>query len=1182
MLVKHFVLIISVLIACANANVFPKSNLIEFGSESENAIQPGISQNTLNKNFWDNIYQNSILNTKTKYNTLSGEKVCFTCPIDRDTFQSLFHQAEQSTKSPGEVPKRITIAWTTQLSGNRMIFFCRNNTRMSQSPIYLGSDNPDGTNDGGELDYSCENDRLCLTNLKHNYPENYQCLVKSYVLPVKLNVIVQLQYVILYFAGDSVKFAYEKEVQVYENHMFTVKCEVPETNPVSNVNAYIDGKELKLTRLEKKTIDNRMSINTYSFEINATRDMNGKSVKCEASMKDIPTELASSIDLRSYISKDYMISVYYLPSCVYPTRTYRTGINRSIIIECPVNSSNPDVNTYKMIPPSSRTRYQLIDNNLETLPKMGRFRINPLSRHDFGLYECIPRSLAGTTKCDINIELGATPDPPKDCSVHFNSMNNKTYAQFTCKPGFNQGGLTSFLTIYEIDLVDKTLKLSGRVNIDDGNLNQEIPFITPTNEFEYYEFLVMQENNYGNSTSVKLTLGVNNQAKASHWMEDKKMVIVGAGAGLLVFVVFICCCCCLTDMFTQSKSDNPCCKCCSPSDQNEDDGSTYKKAPLDGDASGTLINQPFQGFNTNPKMTGTLMNNASSYEYYDNTSTGLLTETYSKNYLNKSNSRLLKKSPSYDDGNDEDNYSNEDDEEEHEHYMNSSNRKLKNYGDSSEESSSGSSSDRKSYIDNQQNYLSLKSNGHKKIPYSNNNDANYSRDQNNSHANQYITNNYSTIDSKKFIKTENGLVYTPLNGGILKKSTDALMIEEEEHLDSKYRLEESTYEDLRNQRNLNNKISNTYSNVKKSTHLPMTNKAIFGVPPLQQDNFKNELNLKLKSFNNDGRNSGKIPNQAEINKNGQQYNIEQLSTATTSLSSASSCASNSELTKEATQNKKAPLAPELTESLMSASGTLPSNTNNNSNTNSSNNTYSLLKTTLNVKGASEALESSLAMHQFNASNNLRKSQNKINANPTTKPPILKPKPRTTSNTPHAKPQPNKSNSSGIDNSVHNQSGDALISNFKETSLHTSPSTSVTDVSSNNLTPQHNNTNFIDDITSAQINNLVKSSNGFQRNLNNYQQPLRQQSSNPNGIHKATTTFTTNPNTDGVIYSTTKINGNANGDLTVRTYESTTLNRKTKNNNPSIDEEISAAKKSNPNLLNQSRTLERRKIQNSEC
>ena len=108
-----------------------------------------------------------------------------------------------------------------------------------------------------------------------------------------------------------------------------------------------------------------------------------------------------------------------------------------------------------MIPPSSRTKYQLIDNNADTLPKTGRFTISPQSGHDFGLYECIPRSLAGTTKCDINVELGATPDPPDLCTVHFNTMNNKTYAQFTCKPGFNQGGHSAFLTIYEVCNVSK-------------------------------------------------------------------------------------------------------------------------------------------------------------------------------------------------------------------------------------------------------------------------------------------------------------------------------------------------------------------------------------------------------------------------------------------------------------------------------------------------------------------------------------------------------------------------------------------------------------------------------------------------------------------------------------------------------------------------------------------------------
>jgi hypothetical protein len=115
---------------------------------------------------------------------------------------------------------------------------------------------------------------------------------------------------LLYFTGDSVKFDYQKEVQVQEGQQFVIKCEVPETNPVSMVNAYIDNKELKLTHLDKKTLDNRMTINTYSFAVNATRSMNGKNVKCEAHMRDLPTDLANTIDLKSHLSKDYTLSVH--------------------------------------------------------------------------------------------------------------------------------------------------------------------------------------------------------------------------------------------------------------------------------------------------------------------------------------------------------------------------------------------------------------------------------------------------------------------------------------------------------------------------------------------------------------------------------------------------------------------------------------------------------------------------------------------------------------------------------------------------------------------------------------------------------------------------------------------------------------------------------------------------------
>lgn len=147
--------------------------------------------------------------------------------------------------------------------------------------------------------------------------------------------------------------------------------------------------------------------------------MNLKKVKCEAVMNDLPIHLTQTMDLRSHLSKEYTLSVHYVPTCAFPVRTYKTGVNRSLLIECPVNSSNPDVTYYKVIPPSTRTKFELIDSSLDTLKRVGRFRIQPASLADFGLYECIPRSLAGTAKCDIYVELGATPNPPEQCTVEF-------------------------------------------------------------------------------------------------------------------------------------------------------------------------------------------------------------------------------------------------------------------------------------------------------------------------------------------------------------------------------------------------------------------------------------------------------------------------------------------------------------------------------------------------------------------------------------------------------------------------------------------------------------------------------------------------------------------------------------------------------------------------------------------
>lgn len=76
-----------------------------------------------------------------------------------------------------------------------------------------------------------------------------------------------------------------------------------------------------------------------------------------------------------------------------------------------------------------------------------------------------------------------------------------------------------------------------------------------------------------------------------------------------------------------------------------------------------------------------------------------------------------------------------------------------------------------------------------------------------------------------------------------------------------------------------------------------------------------------------------------------------------------------------------------------------------------------------------------------------------------------------------------------------------------------------------------------------------------------------------GVQKVTTTF----GPTDLIQTSMHVNGNT------RTYESTTLNRKNKLNQMSIDEEITAAsRRVGVNPASQSRTLERRKIQNSEC
>jgi hypothetical protein len=239
---------------------------------------------------------------------------------------------------------------------------------------------------------------------------------------------------------------------------------------------------------------------------------------------------------------------------------------------------------------------------------------------------------------------------------------------------------------------------------------------------------------------------------------------------------------------------------------------------------------------------------------------------------------------------------------------------------------------------------------------------------------------------------------------------------------------------------------------------------------------------------------------------------------TTSISSASSCASNSDLVIKPTtattpatatmiaSSTPANKRPMLNNDTYSSSSTV-TNGSANTNTNSTIKNYSLLKTTINKNGIapvatiaddeddvsahytipSGVIQNSYPAHNPSAIQNgtLSRCSTKANGNSNNsstpndtqgnsvysrvnqngqngpisnyKPPILKPKPRT--NNIYGSATPTVSSSKrpnlSVNESIHNQSTEPLLHN-KEISLHTSPSTSVTDISSPNCTPQHYN------------------------------------------------------------------------------------------------------------------------------
>jgi hypothetical protein len=799
--------------------------------------------------------------------------------------------------------------------------------------------------------------------------------------------------------------------------------------------------------------------------------------------------------------------------------------------------------------------------------------------------------------------MGDTPNPPEDCGVQFAVVNNKTYAQFSCRPGHNQGGSTSFLTIYERSTSGgaNTLKLSGRVNIaDDSMMNKEVPYITPAEKDSYYEFLIFQENNFGNSTAILLTLG-ESQKEASGWrVPPRTMYMIAIVAACVIFVVFVCSCCCCSDVCSSSsgsssaaaaKNDtsSSCCKWCSSASDHsmEDDGISYKKAPLvdmDGHLHQINGNQSFPAYSSSESSSslanGKVTNQGQSYDYYDNTSTGLLDNDshYSRNNnpyhkpliqktttLTRKISGQIRQQQKHEDHynpydhhetnmDNEEPYMNDEDDLNTSNLNNTTtllrqqqqkqskakrvvvvvNNKQFTYEDDQEDDLEDSLSANSlpksgsggSGVDSSENGVTLQNAAKLKPPpppvpasvpavppkqtltnstaiFNNNvcvnlgsgvesfnkrlNSANYTKSFkpsiNNNVSNANVNNsnksNYSTVDSKnlKFIKTDNGLVYTPINysNPDRNKSNDALMVEDDDDDDDEDEDEDDNYEDpiqeptqknesqitsKPNQNSLSSRhqiVPNTYGSIRKQHQQQ----------PTLTNNFQNELNTRLKTINSStksdtnhlySKNYGNGAPYPPANTNNTlnvnepacvKINSSNNSTATTSISSASSCTSHSDLV-----NNKPPI-----------------DTN-----------YSLLKTTLNVPSL-----------------------------PTQKPPILKPKPKNliinnyateaTKNEQNANPNPPQ------------------VTHHLHSSFNTSPSTSITDVSSTNCTPQH-------------FNECKKANNNH-----------------PGGYYES-----------------------------VNLLSGSTLNRINVGNTTSIDDEMKAVKSGGFT----SKTLERRHVKNSEC
>ena len=198
----------------ADPSLTPQSSYVNTQQQQQQQ-----QQQSSNKEFWDNLYQNSIMNTKKRYDVVNSANVCLQCPISREAFTTLHTDAKlrsaggnlthnrygQMMSAPA--PPRVTIMWASE-SSTHMTYYCKNgrNLHNQRSSSNSNANNNNNNNnqvaeaarqqsasasqsDQQDVEFVCEDTRLCLLNVRSHYPSQYKCMVKSNVFDVKMNVI---------------------------------------------------------------------------------------------------------------------------------------------------------------------------------------------------------------------------------------------------------------------------------------------------------------------------------------------------------------------------------------------------------------------------------------------------------------------------------------------------------------------------------------------------------------------------------------------------------------------------------------------------------------------------------------------------------------------------------------------------------------------------------------------------------------------------------------------------------------------------------------------------------------------------------------------------------------------------------------------------------------------------------